>query len=645
MKTAKISVLVVVLLMLALPVLQLKLKLFTEYPLGGYYTKIEKPSLKSFSCAGWFDGSFQDTLAFRVNSHIGLRGPLIRVNNQCDYSLFGMIHADGFVRGKKGMLYEEDYIHEYTGNYFIGTAPIDKKLARLKNVMDSLKAHGVTLILVFEPGKASFYPEYIPDRYFDDLPTNRQESGIGYQASGQKRHIVLSENLALGIGPLASGQKRHIALSENLALGIGHWALGQTQKVTQSLLRSFTHSLTHSISQSVNQSISQSFFRHDIPATRHPSRVTRHASRVTTFPSPVTRHASRVTNYTHYLSRCLELGLPFIDLNQWFIQMKDTARYPLFPKYGMHWSLYAVPLAVDTIVKAIEANTGTDLPGFCAWIAGNQGEEFKVQSSNVKIQNLKDQSISQSFTHSLIHSFTHSDEPLGSDNDIGQLLNLVCAPRRTNEVYPVVAFDTVTPREVDALVIADSYYVNIVDTFGQKLFRKQDYWYYNKKLYPYQNDNPPKYVDKSNLREKLLGYDVILLMVSEINLHCGFWNFADEAYLAFHPEERDTWIYDLENEIRNERSWFRFMVRKARIQQRPLEELITADARYTYYSNIADYPPRNREDSIYHIALSIRNSPDWFEVVKKKAVERNIPVDSMVMIDAEYTWEEQRKIK
>jgi hypothetical protein len=621
MKTAKVSVLVVVLLMLALPVLQLKLKLFTESPLGGYYTKIEKPSLKLFSCAGWFDGSFQDTLAFRINSHIGLRGPLIRVNNQCDYSLFGMIHADGFVRGKGGMLYEEDYIHEYTGNYFIGTAPIDKKLARLKNVMDSLKAHGVTLILVFEPGKASFYPEYIPDRYFDELPTNRQESGIVFRASGQKRPI---------------------ALSANTVWGIGYWALGQTHKVTQSLL----HSLTHSISQSVNQSISQSFFRHASPITRHDFPVTRHASPVTTFPSRVTRHPSLVTNYTHYLSRCLELGLPFIDLNQWFLQMKDTSRYPLFPRYGMHWSLYAVPLTVDTLVKAIEANTGAGLPGFCAWIAGEgkgiQMSKFKCQNSNVKTQN---QSVNQSISQSIKYSFTHSEAPLGTDNDIGQLLNLVCAPKRTNEVYPVIAFDTAAPRTVDALVIADSYYVNIVDTFGQKLFRKQDYWYYNKKLYPYQNDNPPKYVDKSNLREKLLGYNVILLMVSEINLHCGFWNFADEAYLAFHPEERDTWIYDIENEIRNERSWFRFMVRKAGIQQRPLDELITADARYTYYSNIANYPPRNREDSIYRIALSIRNSPDWFEVVKKKAVERNIPIDSMVMIDAEYTWEEQRRIK
>ena len=194
-------------------------------------------------------------------------------------------------------------------------------------------------------------------------------------------------------------------------------------------------------------------------------------------------------------------------------------------------------------------------------------------------------------------------------------------------------------------MIADSYYVNIVDTFGKKIFRKQDYWYYNKKLYPYQNNNPPAYVDKSDLRNKLLGYDVILLMVSEINLHCGFWNFADEAYLAFHPEVKDPWVYQTENMIRNEREWFRFMVNKARLEKRTLEAMIHGDARYVVNSDPAKFPPQCYQDSIYQIAGLITNSADWFESVKKKAAEWQIPVDSMVMIDARYTYEEWKKGK
>ena len=495
MRIFKTLLLCLILLLLVLPALQRHFNLFDEKPLKGFYSKSEKPALSSFTPKGWFNGTFQDTLATRINEHCGFRNSLIRISNQYDYSLFSLIHAQGFVSGKNGMLYEEDYIHEYTGDFFIGHQTIDKKLARLKNVMDSLRSYNIPLILVYEPGKASFYPEYISRRFH---PGNRSKN-----------------------------------------------------------------------------------------------------------------------NYDYYIRKSVALGLPFIDLNRYFRMMKDTSRYPLFPKYGMHWSLYAVPLAVDTLVKTIEKTTSKTLPRFTSHLP----------------------SALPSFHPSTLST------PLGTDNDIGELLNLVCQPKRSGEVYPVIRFDTTSGRSLDALVIADSYYVNIVDTFGSKIFRKQDYWYYNNKLYPYQNNNPPVYVDKSELRSKLLGYQVILLMVSEINLHCGFWNFADEAYLAFHPEVKDSWVYQTENMIRNEREWFRFMVNKARLEKRTLEEMIHGDARYVVNSDPAKFPSRCYQDSIYQIAGLITNSADWYESVKKKAAERNIPVDSMVMIDARYTHDTWKKAR
>ena len=485
MRMIKSTILVLVLFTLGASALQYSNHLVKETPLKGYFQLREAPYLKLFTWRKWFSSAFQDDYASRLNDNIGFRNSLIRVNNQCDYTLLGLIHAQGFIRGQQQYLFEEDYIHEYTGEYFIGKTVIDKKLARLKNVMDSLKAHHVPLLLVYEPGKAGFYPEYIPGRF-------------------------------------------------------------------------------------------------------HPEKGSQ-------------------TNYDYMTRRSQELGLEFMDMHSYFLKMKDTARYPLFPKYGMHWSLYGVPFAVDTLVKSIERLTGTGVPGF-------------------KTQKL-----------------IPSETPVGTDNDIGQLLNLIFPLSPAPAVYPSVSFEKTPAKKLSVLVIADSYYDNIADDYSNHLFARQDFWYYNKKVYPYHNQTPPVLVDKSNLREKLINYHVILLMASEINLHCGFWNFADEAFLAFHPEIKDPLIYNIENEIRNDRDWFRFMVNKARLQGKPLEEMVKEDAGYTFNSNYSNLQGKSYWDTIYHITFDIKNNAEWLAQVEKNAKDRNIALDSMLLLDAIYSYGQSKK--
>ncbi|MEI6455909.1 MAG: hypothetical protein WCO93_06435 [bacterium] len=418
---------ILVLLLMLIPFIQNRLLRISEKPLRGMYQFSEKPELKLFTWAGWFSGEFQEKLRKSTEDNIGFKKTLIRIFNQIDFSLFKLIHAEGFIAGKKDFLFEEDYIHEYTGKYFIGKETINKKLSRLKEVQQELKSRGTTLLLVLEPGKASFYPEFIPSRYH---PENRS-----------------------------------------------------------------------------------------------------------------------LTNYDYLRERALQLELEYLDLNRYFLSLKDTSRYPIFSKYGMHWSIFGVYHAIDTISRHIEANMNTVLPGM------------------------------------QIIELVISDQSRGSDYDIGEMMNVIFRLPATRCAYPEVRFDTSRiMRRLSVLVIADSYYLNIVDDYGKNLFRKQQYWYYNNRLYPFQDDVPPTYVDKTNLMEKLAGYDVILLMTSEINLHCGFWNFADEAWLAFHPDEKEDPVYRIENEIRNERSWFRFLVRRAEIERVPLETMIRQNAEYVYYS-------------------------------------------------------------
>lgn len=426
MRYGKGSLLVAVMFLLLLPALQTKLHLVSERDLVGFFKPaLPEPDLTFFTWPHWFSGEFQQQITVKLEDHIGFRKTLFRIQNEYDYRLFRIIHAQGFVQGKQGYLFEEDYIHEFLGRYFIGPEILDSKLLKLAQLSRDLSKSGIPFVLVFEPGKASFYPEYIPDRYHPELRTE--------------------------------------------------------------------------------------------------------------------------SNYDYVLHKSEDLEISVVNLNRYFLQMKDTARYPLFPKYGMHWSIYGSVVAMDTLFRYVEAVTGTDLPA--------------ITISDPEV----------------------SDSMRWTDKDIGELLNLILPLPGERLAYPLLNFDTTVPKKLSILVIADSYYINIIRNSSGQLFKNHEYWYYNSKLYPHIiDDQNPVYIDKTNLKEKLLSFDVVLLMVSEINMHCGFWNFAEEAYLAFHPDHQDPPWYPSQNTILNNREWFNYIVSKARSNHISTGDAIIRDAKFIY---------------------------------------------------------------
>ena len=176
---------------LFLPLLQQKYKLIKFKPLNGYYVINKKPDSLSFKT--WFNESFQKKCSKYLDDNFGFRQPLIRLNNQINYSFFKQTEAKNVVVGKHDCLYEEGYILDYTGYNFIGTLYWDDLLRRAKLLQDTLKrAHNIDLIFVFEPGKASFYPEYIPDRY---NPQNKTISNMDYLIAQTKKRGILALDL------------------------------------------------------------------------------------------------------------------------------------------------------------------------------------------------------------------------------------------------------------------------------------------------------------------------------------------------------------------------------------------------------------------------------------------------------------------
>ena len=150
-----------ILLILFLPLLQQKTGFLKLGSLAGDQISTAIPS---FTLKSWAEGSFQYAYDKYLEERIGFRPWLVRMKNQIEFSLFRKTNASGVVVGKKAYLFEKDYIRAYTGKDYLGDWFWKQKFRRMELVHDTLKSLGVELALVLEPGKASYYPEYIRKR-------------------------------------------------------------------------------------------------------------------------------------------------------------------------------------------------------------------------------------------------------------------------------------------------------------------------------------------------------------------------------------------------------------------------------------------------------------------------------------------------
>ncbi|MDQ3109333.1 MAG: hypothetical protein M3R17_05520 [Bacteroidota bacterium] len=174
--------LILVMGVLLLPLFQECTNLFREKQLSGFYHPAKKP-VAGFD--GWWNGTFQDSFEIYHNEQFGFRNSFVRLHNQVEYDLFRHPNANGIVSGKNDFLYELKYINAYNGDDYIGDFPVREMARKLKMIQDTLSKKNITLIVVFAPGKASFYPEYIPDELLHTgKPTNYKTMSALFNASG-----------------------------------------------------------------------------------------------------------------------------------------------------------------------------------------------------------------------------------------------------------------------------------------------------------------------------------------------------------------------------------------------------------------------------------------------------------------------------
>lgn len=358
-----------------IPFAQTQLNYFEFKPLDGAFEKSDKAELKWFTWKSWFNEKFQNNFNKSLEDNIGFKNLLVRINNQIDYTFFRRTSTHKAIIGKSDCLYEEGYILDYTGANFVGKDSINNVLRRTKVLQEYLKREkNIDLIIVFEPGKASYYPEFIPYRYYPEKKT--------------------------------------------------------------------------------------------------------------------------ISNYLYYSHQCKSMDINCLDLNAWFMAMKDTIKYPLYPKYGVHWSTYGMCLASDTLIKFIEKTRNIDMPDLY-W-----------------------------------DRMTVTDKLKDVDFDIELTLNLLFQLPHETMAYPELKFkNPLGKTRPNVLVIADSYFWSIYNNkIPENSFNNHQFWYYNTTIYPDIWGETAKIVDHSKDKAYIEKQDVIIIMITELNLYRSFFGFVDRNF-------------------------------------------------------------------------------------------------------------------
>lgn len=285
------------------------------------------------------------------------------------------------------------------------------------------------------------------------------------------------------------------------------------------------------------------------------------------FPDEMKKSHNDSTNYRFYTQFLEEAGVNHLDFNRWFLQMKDTSKYILYPKYGIHWSFYGMVIATDSLIHRVENLRNVDLP------------DLKIGRYHLsrKLQRM--------------------------DYDIADGMNLLWQLPSDPMCYPDTEWESGQGKtKPKTILIGDSFYWSMFQLgLWSKSFSPGGFWFYNRQIYP-ESFEKPLMVENINYWQYLSTNDVFILLVTEANLPKFPWGFVENALEAF------------KNKTFNRKELERI---KAEQEQAELQKHIT----------------------------NIRANEKWMDDIRRKAKEKNISVDSMLVLDARWMIEYKKKQK
>lgn len=241
-------------------------------------------------------------------------------------------------------------------------------------------------------------------------------------------------------------------------------------------------------------------------------------------------------------------GINYVDMCDWFLKIKDTVSYPLFPMRAMHWSDIACIHAADSVIRYMEQLTGKNMP-------------------NLKIGPM------------------YPGPTVYPDGDLEQSMNLLwdIKPPFQNYYAKVETDADPTAQKLNLLTVGDSFFKNWNYTLPLKdIFNNYPYYFYYSTVYFDPNHDQ---VSQVNLLEELERADIVMLSYSATQLYEINRGFLSQALLQLSstdPDQLDAILETIKQNMRNTPEWMEGLQQKADQQGKSLEVVMDEDARYIF---------------------------------------------------------------
>lgn len=162
MKTARVALVALCMLLLALPILAMPFFPSGNTDAQGQYLA-DAPELTDGD--GRLNPEFDSDFEAWLCDHFAFRTAFLRVNALLNYRLFHTSVSDQVVAGKGDWLYYADTVPDYTGEGRLTEDELNGMVENLGVLAKSLARHGARLYVAAIPNKSTVYPQFMPDRY------------------------------------------------------------------------------------------------------------------------------------------------------------------------------------------------------------------------------------------------------------------------------------------------------------------------------------------------------------------------------------------------------------------------------------------------------------------------------------------------
>jgi hypothetical protein len=148
--------------LLSLPLFQQATGLPKDIPLGGVEVREPAPV---FTWADWFEGDYAAAVDKWLLGEVGLRGFMVNLACQINYSVFGRIGLSGgteIVEGRDHWLYERAYIKWAVQKHPLAAKKAVQFSEQAARVQQALARRGIAFALVIAPSKAEIASDHLP---------------------------------------------------------------------------------------------------------------------------------------------------------------------------------------------------------------------------------------------------------------------------------------------------------------------------------------------------------------------------------------------------------------------------------------------------------------------------------------------------